>query len=37
MTKPSKVLGYDDHIRKRVRGEKVPLMLSHREPSPTTN
>lgn len=32
MTKPNKVLRYDDHIRKRVRpGEKVPLMLSHRE------
>lgn len=32
MTKPAKVLRYDDRIRKRVRpGEKVPLTLSHRE------
>jgi len=32
MTKPSKVLRYDDHIRKRVRpDEKVPLTLNPRE------
>ncbi len=32
MTKPSKVLRYDQRIRKAVRpGEKVPLRLSHRE------
>jgi hypothetical protein len=32
MTKPSKLLRYDDRIRKRVHpGEKVPLKLSARE------
>jgi hypothetical protein len=32
MTKPGKLLRYNDRIRKRVRpSEKVPLMLSHRE------
>jgi hypothetical protein len=32
MTKPAKVLRYNDPIRKRVRpDEKVPLTLSHRE------
>ena len=32
MSKPGKLLRYDDRIRKRVRsGEKVPLKLSARE------
>lgn len=32
MTKPGKLLHYDDRLRKRVRpGEKVPLKLSARE------